>query len=43
MGAFEGSGLYPLDPTRVLDRFTVDVGPSSPENESNQSEQQSSP
>ena len=43
LGAFKGAGLYPLNPTAVLDLLNAPLGPTTPENEPEQVQQQSSP
>ena len=43
LGSFRGAGLYPLDPARVLDLLNTPLGPTTPENEPQQTEPQSSP
>ena len=43
LGAFKGAGLFPFNPTAVLDLLNAPLGPTTPENEHSQIQQQSSP
>ena len=43
LGAFRGDGLHPFSPTAVLDVLNASLGPTTPQNEPEQVQQQSSP